>query len=138
MARLGFVMGMVAIGALLWGGTPYAHGQKTTEMFIPMGQSPGLSGKVTVIGTIEVVNARDRTIVVAGSSGRWSTKVTKRTHIWLDRSTLHLPTQYGTFADLRRGRMVELYYEGRERRDKGPAEWIKVKVTEPSEGAARQ
>ena len=138
MARLGFLMGMIATGALLWGGTPYAHGQKTTEMFIPMGQSPGLSGKVTVIGTIETVNARNRTIVVAGSSGKWSTKVTKQTHIWLDRSTLHLLTQYGTFADLRKGRMVEVYYEGRERRDKGAAEWIKVKVTEPSEGAARQ
>ena len=138
MARLGVLMGMVAIGALLWGGTPYAHGQKTTEMFIPMGRSPGVSGKVTVIGTIETVNDRDRTIVVAGSSEKWSTKVTKRTHIWLDRSTLHLPTQYGTFADLQKGQMVEVYYEGRERRDKGPAEWIKVKVTEPSEGSARQ
>lgn len=138
MARLGFLMGMIATGALLWGGTPYAHGQKTTEMFIPMGRSPGLSGKVTVNGTIETVNAGDRTIVVAGLSGKWSTKVTKQTHIWLDRSTLHQPTQYGTFADLRKGRMVEVYYEGRKRRDKGPAEWIKVKVTEPSEGAARQ
>jgi hypothetical protein len=125
-------MGMVVIGGLLWGGLPYAYGQKTTEMFIPIGQSPGLSGKVTIIGTIETVNARNRTIVVAGSSGKWSAEVTKGTHIWLDRSKLGLSSQYGTFADLREGRRVEVKYEGTERKSKGPAAWIKVQLTKPN------
>jgi hypothetical protein len=132
MARLGFLMGMVAIGAVLWGGTPYAHGQKTTEMFVPLGQSPGLSGKVTIVGTIEAVDAQNQTIVVAGSSEKWSAEVTKGTHIWLDRSQLGLSSQYGKFADLQQGRLVEVKYEGSERKSMGPAEWIKVQLATPS------
>ncbi|MFQ5960356.1 MAG: hypothetical protein ACE5MG_03095 [Candidatus Methylomirabilales bacterium] len=129
---LRFIMGVVAISLLLWAGTPYAHGQKTTEMFIPIGQSPGQSGSVTIVGTIETVNTRNRTIVVAGPSGQWNAQVTRQTHIWLDRSTLGLSNQYGKFADLRRGRLVEVKYVGSERRSEGPAEWIKVQVTTPS------
>lgn len=140
MARPGFLMGMVAIGALLWMGAPYAHSQKMTEMFIPIGQSPGLSGKVTVIGTIEAVDAQNQTIVVAGSAEKWSAEVTKDTHIWLDRSKLGLSSQYGTFTDLQEGRLVEVKYEGTERRSEGPAAWIKVELATPSAkvGDARQ
>ncbi len=127
-----FLIGVVAIGVLLLGGTPYAHGQKATEMFVPLGQSPGLSGKVTIIGSIETISARNRTIVVTGSAGSWSVQVTKRTQIWLDRSTLRLSSQNGTFADLRKGRLVEVKYEGSKRKSKGPAEWIKVEITKPS------
>ena len=129
---LRFIMGVVAISLLLWGGTPYAHGQKTTEMFIPIGQSPGQSGRVTIVGTIETVDASNRTIVVSGESGQWNAQVTERTHIWLDRSKLGLPNQYGKFTDLQQGRLVEVKYVGGERRNEGPAEWIKVEVTRPS------
>lgn len=127
-----FVIGMAAIGVLVWGGTPSAHGQKATEMFIPIGQSPGLSGKITVIGTVETVDSRDQTVVVTGSAGSWEVKVTKNTRIWLDRSKLRLSNKYGTFADLKTGRLVEVKYEGTERKSKGPAEWIKVEVTTPT------
>ena len=43
------VMGVVAIGVLLLGGTPSAHGQKATEMYIPIGQSPGVSNKTSIV-----------------------------------------------------------------------------------------
>lgn len=130
---LRFVIGATGIVLLLGGGTPYAHGQKATEMFIPLGQSPGLSGKVTVIGTIDAVNTRDQTITIAGPSGPWGAQITDHTKIWLDRSKLRLPTQYGTFADLRKGRMVEVKYEENKNKGKGkgPAEWVKVELTEP-------
>lgn len=130
---LRFAIGVVASVLLLWGGTPYAHGQKTTEMFIPIGQSPGLSGKVTVMGTIETVSADDRTIVVSGPSGTWKAQVTESTQIWVDKSKVRQPNYYGTFADLQQGRLVEVKYEGREQKSEGPAEWIKVEVTTPSE-----
>jgi hypothetical protein len=140
MAMLRFVTGVVVIGVLLWGGTPYAYGQKATEMFIPVGQSPGLSGKVTIIGTIKTVNARKRTIVVAGPSGTWSAEITSRTQIWLDRTKLRLSNQYGTFTDLQKGRLVEVKYEGSKRKSKGSAEWIKVQLSRSSAklGATRQ
>ncbi|MFQ5847661.1 MAG: hypothetical protein ACE5IQ_08355 [Candidatus Methylomirabilales bacterium] len=131
-----FWTGLVAIAVLLWGGTPYAHGQKATEMFIPLGQSPGLSHKVTIIGTIQSVKSRGQSITVAGPSRTWRAKVTDRTRIWLDRSTLRLPNQYGTFATLRKGQVVEIKYQGKERKDNGRAEWIKVQVTAPNAKAS--
>jgi len=127
-------IGVVATGVWLWSGMPSAHGQKATEIFIPIGQSPGLSNKVSVIGTIETVDARGQVIAIAGPSGSWSATITGRTKIWLDKSKLRLPNQKGTFADLQKGRLVEVKYEGPEGRSKakGPADWIKVQITEPS------
>ena len=132
--KLKRVMGVVAMGVLLWGGPPHAHGQKATEIFIPIGQSPGLSNTISVIGTIEAVDPRGQTIAIAGPSGSWSATVTARTKIWLDKSKLRLPNQKGSFADLQKGSLVEVKYEDPEGRTtaKGPADWIKVQVTEPS------
>ena len=124
------VMGVVAIGVLLLSGTPTAYGQKATEMFIPIGQSPGLSNKISIIGTIETIDARAQTIVVAGSSGSWSATITDRTKIWLDKSKLRLSNQKGTFTDLRKGRLAEVKYE-QAGVSRGPADWVKVQITEP-------
>ena len=124
------MMGLVAIGVLLLGGTPTAYGQKATEMFIPVGQSPGLSNKISIIGTIETIDVRAQTIVVAGSLGSWSATVTDRTKIWLDKSKLRLRNQKGTFMDLRKGLLAEVKYE-ETGVSRGPADWIKVQITEP-------
>jgi hypothetical protein len=132
--KLKRVMGVVAAGVWLWSGMLPAHGQKATEMFIPIGQSPGLSNTISVIGTIETIDPRGQTIAIAGPSGSWIATVTSRTKIWLDKSKLRLPNQRGSFADLRTGQLVEVKYEDPEGRSraKGPADWIKVQVTEPS------
>ena len=123
-----FWLVLLAVGILLWGGTPYAHGQKAAEMFITTGQSPGLSGKVTVMGKIEAINPQERTIMIAGPPATSSARVTDRTQIWLDRSRLRQTNQAGSFADLRVGRTVEVKYEDAQRRGEGPAEWIKVQL----------
>jgi hypothetical protein len=132
--KLKGVMGVVATGVWLWCGVPPAHGQKATEMFIPIGQSPGLSNTISVVGTIAAVDPRGQTIAITGASGSWSATITGRTKIWLDKSTLRLPNQTGSFADLKQGLLVEVKYEDPEGRSKakGAAEWIKVQVTEPS------
>ncbi len=44
---------LATLAVLLLAGT--AHAQQATEIYIPIGKSPGLSGKTTVIGTIENV-----------------------------------------------------------------------------------
>ena len=132
--KLKRIMGVVATGVWLWSGMLSAHGQKATEMFIPIGQSPGLSNKVSIIGTIETIDPRGHTITIAGPSGSWSATITGRTKIWLDKSKLRLPNQKGSFADLRKGLLVEVKYEDPEGRSKatGSADWIKVEMTEPS------
>lgn len=104
----------------------HAHGQKATEQFIPIGQSPGLSLKYSSIGEIADVNAAARTVTIADPAGRRTVRVTDQTRIWLDRTKLKQTNLSGSFADLQKGRRVEVKYEDPARRD--VAEWVKVEV----------
>ena len=115
----------VTIAALC--AVPHAHAQKMTEQFIPIGQSPGLSQKYTSIGEIIQVNPQARTITIADPAGPRTVKVSAKTHIWLDRSKLKQTNLVGGFADLQKGRRVEVKYEDAERRE--VAEWVKVEIT---------
>ena len=121
---------LVALVALvmLFGGISYAHGQKSTERFIPIGQSPGVSGTHTVIGTIAVADPGARTLAVKGWTGpRFA--VTVRTRIWIDRNASKLPTQPGAFTDLQPGRRIEVKFE--DDATKTAAEWVKVEAAPP-------
>jgi hypothetical protein len=100
---------------------------RLTEQFIPIGRSPGLSYKVTVIGEIQSRDGDKRTITVAGPSGPRSAQITDRTRIWLDRSSMKASNVEGTFDDLKVGRRVECKFEEAERAK--ALEWIKVEVT---------
>ena len=120
----------VGVTFILLVGVPCVHGQKATEIFIPLGKSPGLSGKYTTIGKIDTVNAQDQTITMTDSLGSYTIKITERTKIWLDNSKLKSTNRKGTFADLRKGRLAEVKYEDSARKDKGIAEWIKIQITE--------
>ena len=121
------LFGIAAMIALLLAGASYAHGQKQTERYIPVGQSPGLSGKVTGIGVIETANAASRTITVARGAERWTVRLTDQTRIWLDRSRMKLTALDGSFADLQPGRRVEVMPDGG--KPGAPAAWIKVEMT---------
>lgn len=123
-----FFVGVVGMSALL-GGPGAASAHEMTEKYIPIGQSPGLSGKYSVIGKVQATNVRDQTVAIVGSRGTWSAKITERTKIWLDRSKLRLTNLKGTFADLRQGVTVEVKHEGQRGIFSGPAEWIKVEIS---------
>jgi len=120
-------LAFAALVAALVAGASHAHGQKLTERYIPIGQSPGLSGKVTAIGVIEAANAGAKTIAVARGGEQRLIRVTDRTRIWLDRSRAKLTTLDGTFADLLPGRRVEVMPE--DGTPGAPAAWIKVETT---------
>src|SRR3989304_5099323 len=94
---------LTVLGAavLLWGSASSAHGQRATEMFIPVGQSPGGSGKYTVVGKIKSISAQNQILTIAGSAGTHTATITSRTKIWLDRSKLRLANRSGTFSDCR-------------------------------------
>lgn len=129
---LKFFKGVVVTIILLCWGMPYVYGQKATEIFIPVGQSPGLSGKYTSIGKITAIDVLNQTIAVADSLRIYYVRITGRAKIWLDKSKLGLTNQTGAFTDLRKGLLVEVKYEDNQRKDKGSAEWIKVQITETS------
>lgn len=103
-----------------------AMGQRSTEQFIPIGQSPGLSGIVTYTGEIAEIDPSGQTITVRGPAGSETVTVTvsRRTRIWLDRSSIGLPSLPGKFADLGSGSVVEIHFQSAVRRQ--TADWIKV------------
>ena len=116
-------LGIGLIIALLCG-MSYAHGQKATERYIPIGQSPGISNKYTYIGAIEAIDPQQHTVTAAGHT----VQITGETHIWLDRSLQKLSNHTGSFSDLQTGRKVEIYTGTMQSQ---VAEWVKVQVSTP-------
>ncbi len=116
----------LAIVVVALGGTLDASGQEATEMFIPIGQSPGLSGKGSLIGTLESVDRGKGMVTISSPSGTQAVRFTDRTPIWLDRSLQKQPNQNGTIADLQQGRKVEIKL--RKGEPKADTEWIKVQI----------
>ncbi len=107
----------------------HAHGQKATEQYIPIGQSPGVSQKYSSIGQVAAVNPATQTVTIADPAGPRTVRITDKTRIWLDRTKLQQPNVPGRFADLQQGRRVEVKYADPERRD--VADWVKVEISQP-------
>ena len=118
---------LTAIVCILIIGAFSAQAEKATELYIPIGQSPGLSGEYTVMGKIDQVDPKNQTIKMSGPSGSYSVKLTQHTFIYLDRSKAGLPNTYGTLTDCRAGDTVEVKFEDNSRSK--PIEWIKVAKT---------
>jgi hypothetical protein len=111
------------------GAASHAHGQKAAERYIPLGQSPGLSQKITSIGEIAEVDQPSQTVTIVEPAGRRTVRITQKTRIWTDRTKLRQPNLTGSFADLQKGRRVEVKYEDPERRQ--VADWVKVEIARP-------
>jgi len=107
-------------------GVSEAFGQEATEMYIPIGQSPGVSSKSALLGTIESVDPGKRTLTVSGPAGTRKFQIADRTLIWIDRSAQKQRNQTGTLADLQRGRKVEIKPD--EGAGQAVAKWIKVQL----------
>ena len=119
----------IGLAVALFAAISYAHGQKEAERFIPIGQSPGVSQKYSSIGEIAAVDPAARTVTIAEPSGRRTVRITDKTRIWLDRTKLKQTNVTGSFADLQKGRRVEVKYEDPTSRQ--IAEWVKVEVAQP-------
>ncbi len=125
MLRYVIVIG-IALAAM--GALPNASVQKTTEIFIPIGKSPGLSGEYTKMGKIEALNATDQTVTMSDAAGSYTIQVAEGCSIWLDKSKMKSTNQVGGFSDLAAGRMVEVKFKDND--PKLGAEWIKVEIPE--------
>jgi hypothetical protein len=112
------------IAIMCW--APVANGQEMTERYIPVGQSPGISGVYSYIGEIQTVDLENRTVTVQGPEGARTIRVTDETRIWLDRSQQRLTNLVGGMEDLQPGRRVEIKYVDYETKD--AAYWIKVEM----------
>ena len=115
-----------AIYIMTLGFLAIAYAEKTTELCIPIGRSPGVSAKFSLIGKIDQVNPQTNTLTVTGASGTYTVQTTEYTLIFLDKSNLRQPNRYGTFSDFNQGMMVEVRFEADKRHR--PAEWIKLQM----------
>ena len=119
---------VIGVAFAMMGAVPCASAQKTTEIFIPIGKSPGLSGEYTKMGTIEEASAQEQTITMSGAAGSYTIQVAEGTSIWLDKSKMKSTNQVGSFSDLVAGRMIEVKFKDND--PEGGVEWIKVQITE--------
>ena len=119
---------LAAFGLAVLAAAPPASAQKATEVYIPIGKPPGVSGKSSVVGRITAVRPADRTITVSGPSRTWTGTLDDKTRVYLDRSALRLPSKSGTKADCCEGAQVEMKYTGAPG-ESTTVEWIKVRVT---------
>lgn len=114
--------------SILFCGISSVFGQKATEIYIPIGKSPGLSGKKTMIGKIVGADYREHSLMIQDPSGTYTIKITEATSIWLDRSSIKKPNQIGSMEDCQEGRTVEAKYQTDPHENK-KAEWIKIQIT---------
>lgn len=108
--------------SILLGVTIYAQAEKSTELYIPIGQSPGLSHESrTVQGVIANIDYARKVLTV----GVYEFTVSDQASIYIDRSQIKLSNRYGKFADLKIGEFVEVYAP-----KDAVVEWVKVKEKE--------
>lgn len=102
--------------------------QETTERYIPIGQSPGISGQTSYIGSISSVDRQNGTVTVGPTEAPMTVEITDQTQIYLDRSHLRKTNLVGSLDDLRVDRRVEIKFVDPDERT--AADWIKVAITE--------
>lgn len=125
------VLAVIAVIAVLLAAVHTAEAQRTTEQFIPIGQSPGLSGSATYSGEIISVDpvARRLTMRRSDDGGTVTVTVAGDTRIWLDRSLIGRPNLSGGITDIVPGSTAEIHYRDPERRR--VAAWVKVRSERP-------
>lgn len=131
MLSLTIPVGALCVLAMVSLGATSAQGQEATERYIPIGQSPGLSGTVTYTGEITGVDPEARIVTLdrPADARRVTVTVTERTRIWLDRSSVGRPNLTGQFADLRQGALAEIHFQDGEPAQ--VADWIKIESDRP-------
>jgi hypothetical protein len=102
------------------------HAQKETEVFIPIGKSPGVSGKYSMICTVQTVQVKDSIMTIKQESGNMNMKITEQTKVYLDKSKLKLQNKQGTVADIKPGMTMEVKYV--DNKPANPVDWIKLLI----------
>lgn len=116
----------ILLACLLLISAPAALAQQAAEQFIPIGQSPGLSGRVTLLGTIRSADpATGQVRIDLDRGGSRVIRVEAETRLWMDLSQRRESNRRARMADLQPGRRVEaMPHAG----SPDHAEWLKVEL----------
>lgn len=106
----------------------FSIAQKSTEIYIPVGKSPGISGKYSTIGRVEAINLTDSTITItiAGELGSHTIKCAKDTKIWVDKTSIKQFNKGANLIDIKIGSIIEIKYKGN--KSDALVEWIKIQI----------
>jgi len=103
-----------------------AAAHPATERYIPIGLSPGMSGRQTYIGRIRAVDEASHTLTVQSEDGgeRQTILITPASDMWIDRTRRGQTSVDASFEDCRRGSRIEakLHEGSRE------ADWVKIEA----------
>ncbi len=98
-----------------------AAGQEATEVYIPIGKSPGVSGVSSVIGTVSTVDYETRTLVVKSAEKTVTVEMDAGTEYYMDRSDSERSNSAGDMYDCKIGRTIEVKIAA-----DGTADWVKI------------
>lgn len=104
------------------------HAQQATELYIPIGASPGVSQTSSIIGQIVATEPGQQVLTLKDASGTTSVTVPDQAPVWLDRSKANGRNAVGSRSDLKEGATVEVKYREAVRGASVVAEWIKVQA----------
>ena len=116
----------IVLSALLLGAVGPAVAQQQTEIYIPIGESPGLSGTATDVGEIRGFDAGTGMLSIAADGVTRSVRITDDTAIWVDRTAAERANSAGDGSDLVAGRLAEVRYA--DPASRRTAAWVKVRV----------
>lgn len=100
-----------------------AFGQKATEQYIPIGESPGVSGTESIIGTIAGLDHDRYRMAVRDGDELRTVEMTPSTRYYLDRTGRKASNRLIGFDACEAGQRVEIKLN-----DDGTADWVKVET----------
>ena len=113
------------IGAVLWFGfATLGNAQQATELYIPIGESPGLSGVKTAVGAVNQISADS--FILETEAAAQEIQIAPTTIIYLDRSSIRQPNTTGTINEITPGATVEVRFI--EDISGNPADWVKART----------
>ena len=113
----------VFLASALLAAAAAAGAHPATELYIPIGKSPGISNVKTRIGHIQSLAAATTGITIASQDGSTYVAFGRATKIYLQHADPGQANELGTYADCRAGLLAEAYVE-----DDGSVPWVKVLV----------
>ena len=98
-----------------------ALAQQATEVYIPIGESPGVSDGDSVMGEIKSVDYSDHQMTIETTDGSRIVNITPDTDFYLDRNSDKRQNSKGSFEVCEEGRYVEVFVD-----TDGNARWVKI------------
>jgi len=102
-----------------------ATAQRATEVYIPIGESPGISTSESVIGSVSSIEYAQYRMTITTPVASVTVMLTDRTLYYVDNSKQKIRSVTGGIEDCEVGSRVEAFVN-----DEGEVVWVKVRAPE--------